>query len=56
MERAVSNLPDKHRVAIRWAYVHTWKPPMLVARRLAVSPATLQDLIHDGRSMLNNRL
>jgi DNA-directed RNA polymerase specialized sigma24 family protein len=55
MERAVSNLPEKQRAAIRWQYVWPWKPPGMVARRLAVTTTVLQQLVHDGRSMLRNR-
>ena len=55
MERAVSNLPEKHRAAIRWQYVWPWQPPGMVARKLAVPVLVLQRLVHDGRSMLKNR-
>jgi DNA-directed RNA polymerase specialized sigma24 family protein len=55
MEKAVSQLPEKHRDAIRWQYVFTWIPPKRVCRHLAVTISGLEDLIHDGRSILNNR-
>lgn len=54
MEKAVSQLPEKHREAIRWSYV--WQDsPVATARRLAVTKQGLLDLIHAGRSMLVNR-
>lgn len=54
MERAVSGLPDKHRDAIRWAYV--WQlSPVAEARRLGVSKQGLMDLIQAARTMLTNR-
>lgn len=54
MEKAVSLLPEKHREAIRWAYVFAGNPAA-VARRLAVNKQGLLDLIHQGRAMLVNR-
>jgi DNA-directed RNA polymerase specialized sigma24 family protein len=54
MERAVSRLPEKHREAIRWAYVFAGSP-IATARRLAVTKAGLLELIHAGRAMLGNR-
>jgi DNA-directed RNA polymerase specialized sigma24 family protein len=54
MEKAVSQLPEKHREAIRFAYVWCCSP-IKVARDLGVSKQGLMDLIHDGRSMLRNR-
>ena len=56
MERAVSFLPDKHRTAIRWAYVHSHIPVGKVQRELGATREALAGLIHDGRSMLVNRL
>lgn len=54
MERAVSGLPEKHRTAIRFAYVCN-ASPRLTARDLGVSLHGLADLIHQGRTMLQNR-
>lgn len=54
MEKAVSQLPEKHREAIRWCYVFTGHPAA-VSRNLGVSRQGLLDLIHAGRSMLKNR-
>lgn len=54
MEKAVSRLPEKHRDAIRWAYV--WQlSPVAEARRLGVTKQGLMELIQSARSMLNNR-
>jgi len=55
MEKAVAQLPEKHRDAIRWHYVYVWIQPGKVQRHLAVTRSGLVDLIHDGRSMLTNR-
>lgn len=55
VEKAVSQLPEKNRDAIRWNYVYVWIQPGKVQRYLAVTRSGLADLIHDGRSMLNNR-
>lgn len=54
MEKAVSLLPEKHREAIRWAYVWCGAPGAM-SRRLGVSKQGLCDLIAAGRTMLVNR-
>lgn len=54
MEKAVSALPDKHRTAIRWAYVLQGHPARM-ARELGVSLQGLADLVSAGRTMLRNR-
>jgi DNA-directed RNA polymerase specialized sigma24 family protein len=54
MEKAVSLLPEKHRMAIRFAYVFCGSPGR-VCRDLGVSKAGLMELIENGRSMLINR-
>ena len=51
MEKAVAALPDRHREAIRWSYVHCGNPAAM-ARRLAVSKQGLADLVDAGRTML----
>ncbi len=55
-ERAVSFLPEKHRYAIRWAYVAPWIPVNVIRRELASTRDGLAALIMDGRDMLKNRL
>ena len=55
MEKAVSALPEKHRAAIRWSYVHAGNP-VAMARRLGVSKQGLADLVDAGRTMLQNRI
>lgn len=55
-EKIVCTLPDKHREAIRWAYVWPWVPVSAVRRELAVTKEGLQSLIIDGRDMVINRL
>jgi DNA-directed RNA polymerase specialized sigma24 family protein len=54
IEKAVSLLPEKHRTAIRFAYVWCGSPVKL-CRDLGVSKAGLLDLIHGARTMLKNR-
>lgn len=54
VEKAVAALPDRHREAIRWSYVHCGNPAAM-ARRLAVSKQGLADLVDAGRTMLENR-
>ena len=55
VEKAVSALPEKHRAAVRWSYVHSGNP-VAMARALAVSKQGLADLVDSGRTMLKNRL
>ena len=56
IERAVSFLPDKHRTAIRWAYVFSYIPDARIRAELGATQDGLARLIHDGRDMLVNRL
>ena len=55
VEKAVAALPEKHRAAIRWSYVHAGNP-VAMARTLAVSKQGLADLVDAGRTMLKNRI
>ena len=55
MEKAVFELPEKHRAAIRWHYCFFYISPGKTQRALGVTRSGLMDLIHDGRSMLTNR-
>ena len=55
MENAVAALPEKHRAAVRWWYVHAGNP-VAMARALAVSKQGLADLVDAGRTMLQNRI
>ena len=56
IERAVSFLPEKHRTAIRWAYVFPYMHIGPVRRELGVTMDALAALIVDARDMLRNRL
>lgn len=56
VEKAVSFLPDKHRTALRWCYVHSHVPVNAVRRELGVTRDGLGQLINDARDMLVNRL
>lgn len=55
IEKAVSHLPEKHRAAIRWAYVFRGAP-WRIRRQLGVTDLGLCDLIVTARQMLINRL
>ena len=55
LEKAVCALPDKHKVAVRWAYVLKCTP-IHVCRTLGVNTQGLYDSLIDGRTMLINRL
>lgn len=55
LEKQVGQLPEKHRDAVRWYYVYPHRHQGKVQRLLAVTRTGLNDLIHDGRSMLRNR-
>lgn len=57
IERAVAKLPEKHMGAVRWSYVYSVRGmgPKKACAALAVTPATLFDLVSDGRTMLKNR-
>lgn len=56
IERAVSILPEKHRSAIRWAYVFPWIPVKKIQRELAMTHEALCSAVNDGRDMVKNRL
>ena len=57
VEKIVSYwLPEKHRDAVRWAYVFPWVPVNRVQRELAVTRAGLMELLLNGRNMVKNRL
>jgi len=55
LEKAVFQLPEKQRDAIRWSYVYCGNPAGM-AQRLGVSKQGLADLVASGRTMLVNRL
>jgi DNA-directed RNA polymerase specialized sigma24 family protein len=55
MEKAVFQLPEKHRHAIRWSYVFNHNP-LGACKQIAVSKERLAELVRESRSMLNNRL
>ena len=55
VEKAVAALPEKHRDAIRWSYVHCGNP-VAMARALGVSKKGLADLVEAGRTLLQNKL
>ena len=54
-EKAVSKLPEKHRYAVRWCYVHRGHPAK-AAKKAGVTIDGLYKLVRDGRQMLINRV
>lgn len=52
--KGVAALPDKHRRALHWNYLHP-RNPGGQARELGVSLEGLAQLVKDGRQMLVNR-
>lgn len=56
VEKMVSQLPDKHRAAIRWAYVFPWIAPSVIRRELALTKEGLEQMLTDARDMLVNRM
>ena len=57
IERMVGQLPEQHMMAVRWWYVYSnWGVSMHKACRvMGIGRARLNDLVHDGRTMLKNR-
>lgn len=55
-EKLVSQLPEKHRAAIRWAYVFPWIAPSVIRRELALTKEGLEQMLTDARDMLVNRM
>ena len=51
---AVQGLPEKHRHALNWLYVHPGSPRR-ICEALGVSAYGLFDLLVSGRQMLINR-
>lgn len=56
IEKMVSQLPDKHRSALRWAYVFGHIHHGAIQRKLGVTTQELETLINKARDMLKNRL
>ena len=56
IEKMVSQLPDKPRAALRWAYVYSYIHHGAIQRKLGVTTQELETLINNGRDMLKNRL
>jgi hypothetical protein len=54
LEVAVRALPEPHRDALRWQYVHR-SSPSKARRLLGVTNEGLMRLVRDARSMLTNR-
>lgn len=53
--KGVYELPDKHRKALHWYYIHSGSNPVGAARDIAVTLEALAELVRDGRQMLINR-
>jgi hypothetical protein len=54
-ERAICQLPEKERAAVRWCYVFGGDP-IKMARNLGVTPKGLADAVQRGRVMLLNMM
>jgi hypothetical protein len=54
VSKGVLALPDKHRSAIDWYYLHP-RNPMAKARELALTLQALAEHVTEGRDMLINR-
>lgn len=56
MEKAVVSLPERHRIACQWWYVHQSPSVNRMCQRLGVTRDGLMKLCTDARTMLDNRL
>ena len=56
IERAVSQLPEKHRAVIRFCYVWPWISAGKVRRELGVAQDTMARLLQDSRDMVRNTI
>ncbi|MFA5900479.1 MAG: hypothetical protein WC829_15375 [Hyphomicrobium sp.] len=56
VEKAVAALPEKHRTATRWYYVHPFIPVHVVRRELGLTKDALGKMIEDSRDILKNTL
>ena len=56
VERTVSQLPERHRTALRWAYVWPGLHINVVRRALGVTQEALGALLTDGMDVVANRL
>jgi DNA-directed RNA polymerase specialized sigma24 family protein len=54
VQKAVSQLPTKHRLALSWAYI-TRTNPRKAAQGLGLSLSGLAEIVRDSRQMLCNR-
>lgn len=54
VEKAVRELPEKTRHAIRWHYVYRTSPAQAI-RYLGCTYERLAEMVHNGRDMLVNR-
>ena len=54
VEKAVAGLPEKHRSALRWAYVFNHIPDARIRAALGVTMDGLTKLIDDSRDMVKN--
>ena len=52
IERAVRELPERQREAVRWSYVAPYISPGKVARYLAVRVSDLPQYVREGQEML----
>lgn len=55
MQKQVSALPSRHRIAVSWCYVLNGADPRTAAQSVGASKAGLAELVDDARQMLCNR-
>lgn len=55
IQKTVNELPEKHRQALHWAYIHGGKNAQGQAWKLALSLQGLADMLSDARIMVRNR-
>lgn len=55
LQKLFAGLPERNRWALQWHYRYPFIRVEKVCRVLAVSRASLSELVHDGRTMLKNR-
>lgn len=56
IEKLVSELPSKHRTAVRWAYAFPWVPVSAVRQYLGVTRSGLAEMLDAARDMLLNKM
>lgn len=56
VQRAFVQLPEKHRLALRWWYCYPWLHIGKVQRSIGATKAALAALVNDARQMVANTM